>query len=74
MGMLDDFEEAVPEVGNINFNITEMDTLNLFETTIRYLGGLPGAYDLSDAKYPILLEKAKELGNMLLLKLRTICQ
>lgn len=65
MGMLDDFEEAVREVRNINFNITETDTLNLFETTIRYLGGLLGAYDLSDAKYPILLEKAKELGNML---------
>lgn len=65
MGMLDDFEEAVREVENINFNITETDTLNLFETTIRYLGGLLGAYDLSDAKYPILLEKAKELGNML---------
>ena len=66
MGMLDDFEEAVREVKNINFNTTETDTLNLFETTIRYLGGLLGAYDLSDAKYPILLEKAKELGNMLL--------
>lgn len=65
MGMLDDFEEALREVRNINFNITETDTLNLFETTIRYLGGLLGAYDLSDAKYPILLEKAKELGNML---------
>lgn len=65
MGMLDEFEEAVREVGNIDFNITETDTLNLFETTIRYLGGLLGAYDLSDAKYPILLEKAKELGNML---------
>lgn len=65
MGMLDDFEQAVREVGNINFNITETDTLNLFETTIRYLGGILGAYDLSDAKYPILLEKAKELGNML---------
>lgn len=65
MGMLDDFEEAVREVKNINFNITETDTLNLFETTIRYLGGLLGAYDLSDANYPILLEKAEELGNML---------
>lgn len=66
MGMLDDFEEAVREVKSINFNMTETDTLNLFETTIRYLGGLLGAYDLSDAKYPILLDKAKELGNMLL--------
>lgn len=65
MGMFDDFEEAVREVRNINFNTTETDTLNLFETTIRYLGGLLGAYDLSDAKYPILLEKANELGNML---------
>ena len=71
MGMLDDFEEAVREVRNINFNITKTDTLSLFETTIRYLGGLLGAYDMSDAKYPILLEKAKELGNMLLTAFET---
>lgn len=76
MGMLDDFEEAVHEVRNINFNLTETDTLRLFETAIRYLGGLLGAYDLSDAKYPILLEKLRNWGtcSSLLLKLRTKCQ
>ena len=44
---------------------TEADIINVFETTIRYLGGFLGAYDLSDGKYPILLEKAKELGEVL---------
>lgn len=65
MGMLDEFEEAVREVKNIDFTKSEFDELNLFETTIRYLGGFLGAYDLSNAKYPILLEKATELGDIL---------
>ena len=35
----------------------------VFETTIRYLGGMLSAYDLSGNV--ILLKKAWELGNML---------
>jgi mannosyl-oligosaccharide alpha-1,2-mannosidase len=38
----------------------------LFETTIRYLGGLLGAYDVSGGKYKVLLEKAEELGEVLM--------
>lgn len=37
----------------------------MFESTIRYLGGLLGAYDISEGKYPKLLEKADELGEFL---------
>jgi len=35
----------------------------VFETTIRYLGGLLSAYELSDYKYPALLAKAKEVAD-----------
>jgi mannosyl-oligosaccharide alpha-1,2-mannosidase len=38
----------------------------LFETTIRYLGGLLAAYDISDKKYPNLLNKAVELAEILI--------
>ncbi|KAG6865961.1 hypothetical protein C0991_010217 [Blastosporella zonata] len=35
----------------------------VFETTIRYLGGLVSAYELSDQQHPVLLEKAKEVAD-----------
>ncbi len=65
VGLKNDFEMALRDVANIDFTTTEEGTLNVFETTIRYLGGLLSAYDISDGKYPILLEKASELGEML---------
>ncbi|KAL8809418.1 MAG: hypothetical protein Q9200_003428 [Gallowayella weberi] len=65
MGLKDDFEEAVNAVDEIDFSIAKLEELNLFETTIRYLGGFLGAYDISGEKYPILLNKAKEVGNLL---------
>lgn len=60
-----DFEQAVANVKDIDFSKTEDEELNVFETTIRYLGGLLAANDLSDGKYPQLLEKALEVGNLL---------
>ncbi len=65
MGMEDEFEEAVEAVASIDFNTATQLPINVFETTIRYLGGLLGAYDVGNGKYPILLEKARELGDML---------
>lgn len=38
---------------------------SVFETTIRYLGGLLSAYEQSDKQFPILLQKAKEVGDKL---------
>jgi mannosyl-oligosaccharide alpha-1,2-mannosidase len=38
---------------------------SLFETTIRWVGGLISAYELSDEKYPILITKAKEVTDKL---------
>ncbi|KAI9795629.1 MAG: hypothetical protein M1835_005414 [Candelina submexicana] len=65
LGMRNEFEDAVRAVGQIDFTILQMTTLNLFETTIRYLGGLLGAYDVSEGKYDLLLKKAVELGEIL---------
>jgi mannosyl-oligosaccharide alpha-1,2-mannosidase len=61
----DDFAKAVAALRDIDFTRAEHGMLNVFETTIRYLGGLLSAHDLSNGKYPILLQKAVELGDML---------
>ncbi len=65
MGLKEDFEEAVKAVEEIDLSTTKLEVLNVFETTIRYLGGFLGAYDVSGGKYPVLLEKAKDVGNLL---------
>ncbi|KAI9736986.1 MAG: hypothetical protein M1834_000575 [Cirrosporium novae-zelandiae] len=65
MGMHEEFENALEAIKDIDFTTTQAGTLNVFETTIRYLGGFLSAYDLTDGKYPILLQKATELGELL---------
>ncbi|KND86583.1 Endoplasmic reticulum mannosyl-oligosaccharide 1,2-alpha-mannosidase [Tolypocladium ophioglossoides CBS 100239] len=59
-----DFEAAVDAAHrSISFATTQAHTVNVFETTIRFLGGLLSAYDLSgDAR---LLAKARDVGHML---------
>jgi mannosyl-oligosaccharide alpha-1,2-mannosidase len=63
MGLKDDFSRAVKEVAVIDWSKTTDKSINLFEVTIRYLGGLLSAYELSEES--VLLDKAKELGDML---------
>lgn len=63
MGLKEEFKEAVEAVVAIDFGKSGTKTISVFETTIRYLGGLLSAYDLS--KEPALLEKAIQLGEML---------
>lgn len=65
MGLYDDFEEAVNAVKLIDFTTSSLDELNVFKITVRYLGGFLSAYDLSDSRFPVLLRKAKEVGDML---------
>ncbi len=65
MGMKEEFESAVEEAVKIKFHTSQMEELNIFETTIRYLGGFLGAYDISEGKYPTLLQKATEAGDFL---------
>ncbi|TVY78220.1 putative mannosyl-oligosaccharide alpha-1,2-mannosidase 1B [Lachnellula suecica] len=59
----DEFQDAVAAVATIDWANTTGTSCNIFETTIRHLGGLLAAYDLSDSK--VLLDKAIELGDML---------
>jgi mannosyl-oligosaccharide alpha-1,2-mannosidase len=66
MGLKEEFAEAVKAVDKIDFTTTTRPDIPLFETTIRYLGGLLAAYDLSDKKYPNLLTKAVELAEVLI--------
>lgn len=65
MGLDKEFLAAIKAVKKIDFTTSAVLNLNVFETTIRYLGGLLGAYDLSDSKQHVLLDKAIELGDML---------
>lgn len=66
MGMKEDFELAVRASREIDFTTTDAKDINVFETTIRYLGGFLAAYDISGAKYPLLLSKAVEVGELLM--------
>ena len=38
---------------------------SVFESSIRYVGGLLSAYELSGKKHAFIVEKAKELANRL---------
>ncbi|KAK8035614.1 glycoside hydrolase [Apiospora rasikravindrae] len=63
MNMRDEFEDAVAAATNISFETSSLTEINVFETTIRYLGGFLSAYDLSGDQR--LLRKAREVGDML---------
>ncbi|KAI1264629.1 glycoside hydrolase family 47 protein [Xylariaceae sp. FL1019] len=69
MGMVEEFEDALLEVEKIDFTTSTRTEIPVFETTIRYLGGLIAAYDVSGGKkgkYDILLDKAIELAEILM--------
>jgi mannosyl-oligosaccharide alpha-1,2-mannosidase len=68
-GLKDQFDEAAKAVADIDFTYTPRQDIPVFETTIRYLGGLLGAYDVSggpEGDYKILLDKAVELAEILM--------
>ena len=63
MNLKEEFEEAKDWVENkLDFSINK--DVNLFETTIRVLGGLLSAYHLSTD--PVFLERATDLGTRLM--------
>jgi len=63
MGLREEFDEAVAATAEIDFGQSSSERVNTFETTIRYLGGLLAAYNLS--RREILLSKAVELGDLI---------
>ncbi len=66
MDMIDQFENATAAVKDIDFTTSPRRDIPMFETTIRYLGGLLGAFDISGGKYMVLLDKAVELAEILM--------
>ena len=68
-GLKEEFDEAVKAATDIDFTTTKRNDIPVFETTIRYLGGLLGAFDVSgghEGNHKVLLEKAIELGEILM--------
>ncbi|KAG6014682.1 hypothetical protein E4U43_006272 [Claviceps pusilla] len=64
MDLKDEFDEAVYEVAkNAVFLFTKDREINVFETGIRFLGGLLSAYDLSGDER--LLTKAHNVGDLM---------
>ncbi|KAF2259993.1 seven-hairpin glycosidase [Lojkania enalia] len=66
MDLKEEFDEAVKAVDEIDFTTSPRADIPLFETTIRYLGGLLAAYDISGKKHKNLLDKAVELAEVLI--------
>jgi mannosyl-oligosaccharide alpha-1,2-mannosidase len=65
MGLKDEFERATRYVDKEMPNFGDLNSpVSVFETTIRVLGGLLAAYDLSQDK--VFLEKARSIGDGLL--------
>ncbi|EQK98463.1 glycoside hydrolase family 79 [Ophiocordyceps sinensis CO18] len=68
-GMKKEFDEAAKAVKDIDFTYTPRPEIPVFETTIRYLGGLIAAFDVSggsQGNYSFLLDKATELAEILM--------
>ena len=64
-----EFEKAVDAAIKIDLSKSTIEQINVFETTIRHLGGFLSAYDMSgDSR---LLDKAKEFGDMLIVAFDT---
>ena len=66
MGLEEDFQQATLAVSEIDFTTSIRSDIPLFETTIRYLGGLLSSHELSGGKYKVLLKKAVELADVLM--------
>ncbi|KAG8713541.1 maturation of Asn-linked oligosaccharides protein [Ceratobasidium sp. 423] len=66
MGLEDLFKEGVEFTLNIDFSRSKTNsTVSLFESTIRYLGGILSAYELDGKKDKRLVDKAQELAEKL---------
>ncbi|PLN83821.1 glycoside hydrolase [Aspergillus taichungensis] len=67
MGLQPEFERAVAAIMDTDFRpeSASQSTLNLFEITIRYLGGFLSAYDLTGCRDTRLLDIAVRLGDMI---------
>ncbi|KAH7886959.1 glycoside hydrolase family 47 protein [Phlebopus sp. FC_14] len=66
MGFYDWFNTAVNYTASIDFTQSRTDAaVSVFETTIRYVGGLLSAYELSGEQYPVLVDKAEQVAQQM---------
>ncbi|KAF8551641.1 glycoside hydrolase family 47 protein [Imleria badia] len=66
MGFHDWFQDAVNYVATVDFSTPRTGTtVNLFETTIRHIGGLLSAYELSGKNNSVLVQKAEQVAQQL---------
>lgn len=66
MGLEDLFQIGLDFSVNIDFSKSKTpDTVSVFESTVRYIGGLLSAYELNGKKPQALLDKAKQLADKL---------
>ncbi|KAJ2878362.1 hypothetical protein FB639_003407, partial [Coemansia asiatica] len=64
MGLEDEFKEAAEKVKSINFDKNDGEPSKVFETNIRYIGGLISAYELSSDR--MFLKQATALADIML--------
>ncbi|KAI8461180.1 glycoside hydrolase [Phakopsora pachyrhizi] len=65
MGLVEEFSEALDHIKKIDFSNTTSE-VSLFESTIRYIGGMISAYEASARSQRILLRKSIELADRLM--------
>ncbi|KAH9164862.1 seven-hairpin glycosidase [Lactarius sanguifluus] len=66
MGLTTQFNEALNFVREVDFSKSNtLDTVSVFESTIRYVGGLLSAYELNGQGDQFLVDKAKQLADKL---------
>lgn len=66
MNMEDEFSEAVSAIQELDFKTSARKDIPLKKTIMKDLGGLLSAYDISGGKHKVLLNKAVELGEILM--------
>ncbi|KAH8987907.1 glycoside hydrolase [Lactarius akahatsu] len=66
MGLTTQFNEALNFVRGVDFSKSNtLDAVSVFESTIRYIGGLLSAYELNGQEDQFLVDKAKQLADKL---------
>lgn len=68
MGLEDIFQAGINFSTKIDFSKSNTpDTVSIFESTIRYVGGMLSAYELNGKKPQALVDKAQQLTDKLAL-------
>lgn len=65
MGLDNLYSEALTFAKQVDFTKTNQTTISLFETNIRYVGGLLSSYEIGGKKEQKLVDQAKVIGDHL---------